>query len=646
MDQLQQPYPLQSNHESNSKHLLEQSSSYPLPPSKQGLSQIQDGSKRLMFHGKTDRSKNEVENTMKQEEDNNTTKQEEPEIDHPPQSLLHDPVAGSNSDGYAQNYSYKQPTQKCGPPTNYLDENEDDNHSSHGSVGSEHTRSTVGSTVSIMGSVVGEGDHYDESRLLAVKRRMMQDVEEVLEEEDDSDGDGDDQDEGGGGGEGGEEGILNVGDGGENDSKNENIMQKPQDVEETVNTNDAIHDSNCDTLNISLEVSFHNDTSFLDDRPMNASFVEDHPANASLMDNHLTNLSFLDNHPANSSFLDGHPANTSLNGPIPEGANEDVKLMEDDEVVTDEGSQNLPKKFADFVDAGIKKSRNDVGDSLENPINNSPTKKAQEHESPFRAAFRRRAQDVSKSLSPLSSAAKFDRASASFAIDRAAGIVGQCFSFEDTTLEDDDFLAMPGRLSRHHAAAMTQNYYGLSAVASHDEGDLEPTAPSFAFHAKKSGPRCRQHRPGDHIRLSSLPTSPFRVIRHSRTEDPQYLKGDSIRQTSSFDPWSSPSVGREWQVPPLGNDAKKQIKPFQRKELSGLGDHGGEIDGAREPDGEEKNWKVCVLSSCEFHCCNSTILLKLFLIMFQLPNLVNSSRKPRWSAETPLTYSFAWWNRR
>jgi hypothetical protein len=69
--------------------------------------------------------------------------------------------------------------------------------SSNDSNDSEQCHSAIGSTVSVMGSIVGEGDHsgsfgYDESRLLSVKRRMMQDVEEIAEVDEDEDDDGDD----------------------------------------------------------------------------------------------------------------------------------------------------------------------------------------------------------------------------------------------------------------------------------------------------------------------------------------------------------------------------------------------------------------------------------------------------------------------
>ena len=210
--------------------------------------------------------------------------------------------------------------------------------------------------------------------------------------------------------------------------------------------------------------------------------------------------------------------------------------------------------------------------------------------------------------------------------------------------EDDFFAMMPEhqRLQHHHlggegggggpygpgygghSPATKNKYYGLSAVASADHDDHSSPAKNAQLKdihlaetipLKRNGvPKWQQHPP-HRTRLSyGEPASPFRVIRHSQTWDHHAQSsplrqpilynikenpGD-LRQTSSFDPWSPPVVGRRQQVPPLGSNGSGRVKPFRIDDSSGLDDREGQIDGAGEQDGEEKDWKVRILSKNVF----------------------------------------------
>ena len=392
----------------------------------------------------------------------------------------------------------------------------------------QYAHSAVGSTVSIMGSIVGEeegdDDGINETRLLAVKRRMMQDVQEVLEEED--------QDE----------------------------------ESEGANAEDAMHST--DTLNTSLECNADTDTALLED-------------------------------------IDPTYHETDANS--------------DQDVDNRQSEKSNVVKVADFSD----KDNLGIDDkyTINNIIYDTTTTT---HESPLRAAFRRSAQGMANHLPPLSSSSgtsgspfkrltpnRFQRATASSAIDKAATtaslipqLARQCFSFEDTTVDDDHFLAMPDQLHNINIGSgeggqqqlATHKYYGLSAVASIDDCTTEQSHRNYA--PKWYPPnRTRLSNNGEHG------NNPFRVIRHSQTWDPDgrpssmrkysndkrketsnYFEG-SLRQTSSFDPWSPQlSSGR---VKPLGN----KIEQFPISEA---------LDSTTQRlDNEKKDWKVsfdCILS--------------------------------------------------
>ena len=448
------------------------------------------------------------------------TEEVDPEEDRPPQSL----PRGPNSGGYAmqrdgnQNKAKKTESEKNHIQNKGSDENIMINHS-HDSGDSDQGRSNVGSTVSIMGSIAGEGDHsstFDEARLVAVKRRMMQDVAEVLEEE-------------------GEEAS-------DFDVKNSDISSKDNNsahrLEETTDSGASYEN----TLNISLECNADTDTSLLDDTICDVTPQDWDPQN-----------------------IDSHQYSPNL------------------------------VKVADFSHL------NGVGAKDNNTINKKEGPKRDEQstndgqESPFRAAFRRSAQGMSNHLPPLSS----QMMSAAFLPQLAR----QCFSFEDTT-HDDEFFAMPDQLHLGEGAhPASHKYYGLSAVASFSTGDrddsqtigIQPTDISL----KRNAPP--KWHPSPRTRLPHhKPTSPFRIIRHSQTwghhgqyenkNMPQYLHG-SVRQTSSFDPRSPPSAGRKssesgWNKHDrlLGNNSDREVNFVQ----------------AGNRDSEEKDWKVRSCSSILF----------------------------------------------
>ncbi|KAL7538680.1 hypothetical protein ACHAXR_009230 [Thalassiosira sp. AJA248-18] len=545
-------------------------------------------------HEEVDASRNHVERIMKQEE---------PEKDHPPQSLLNVSRIGSsitqnNIDGHHQNnndFDNNNHGQQQLDSSNIIIMA---NHSRDSNDSVDQAHSTVGSTVSIMGSVTGEGDYsstYDEARLLAVKRRMMQDVEEALEEDD-----GDDEEE--------------DYDDSKTDSENYNEDATNSDTiyDNNVTLNTSADDSK-DILNVSLECNADTDTSLLEDYPLNEAI-------------HL----------------------------------------EDEELEQREGGHrnNAPSnvvKVADFSNPNKVDTNNIQGK------NNESTPTIPEEESPFRAAFRRSTQGMSNHLSSQKMLAvgvggpaeslkrlaatttpnKFHKRSASSALDKAATtasllpqLARQCFSFEDTTVDDDNFLAMPdhfhvvgGGGGGGDGGSATHKYYGLSAVASfatsdHDDysstkhnkaqtkglplPDIESSA---AAPVSSSSSRVMLQRntprwhPPHRTRLSygeqQPTTSPFRVIRQSQTwdhhgqsssspmtrpmskENPKYRNVDFIRQSSSFDPWSPPSVGRgsSW-----SSWKEQQAQPLGTNNVDALDFRERTRDGG-EQKSENKNWK-------------------------------------------------------
>lgn len=251
-------------------------------------------------------------------------------------------------------------------------------------------------------------------------------------------------------------------------------------------------------------------------------------------------------------------------------------------------------------------------------------------ESPFRAAFRRGAREVSNRLPPMMSSPsnilyaaaasapttstpgrrRFHRSTgaASAAFDKAAtttvGLLPQfarqCFSFEDTTIDDDSFLASPydggEGGGQHHAT--THEYYGLSGVASFVVGERDETAEGDdnrggasgvasprVSHASSTGRRKLPipRRPGSSGGVEDL-DSPFRVIRESRT-----WAGNSLlpREASSLDAWTTSRGGR-WSHRHLGNEIHGTVGTFS-------------MEGAKRDDATEKDWKVSVMSKKTCH---------------------------------------------
>jgi hypothetical protein len=451
-------------------------------------------------------------------EEEEEEEEEEPEIDHPPQSMSLMNVSNAGGDnnisGHTQgndaDHEMLEGDDTAPPPrsSDICRRNVVINHRSNDSDDSaERAPSAVGSTVSVMGSAAGDdGDYssaqHDDARLLAVRMRMMQDVEEVSEG-----------------------GIMD-----EEEDERENYGESA--------ANDSTHDDDDNLNDISLEC--HADT--------NTSYVEDHSIIAD----------------ARSAERDADTSNNS-----------------EDRSMNDAGwteRETNVVKVADFSDSSTVV---DANGRTPPPIHNihvaHESQSRQGQESPFRAAFRRSAQEMSNRLplmSPqmLSAAAaaaaaatpgRFQRsAAASSAMDRAATTASllpqfarQCFSFEDTTVDDDFFLAVPDRLRAGGGGgggggegghATTHEYYGLSAVASfvvgeHDDDDDDGLTNDDDRHHRAgcgatAAHESRASSSGRHGHSScgggGELDSPFRVIRESRTW------GGDVPQSSSLDAWS------------------------------------------------------------------------------------------------------------
>jgi len=422
-------------------------------------------------------------------------KEEEPEIDHPPQSMSLMNVSNAGDYNISCHMQGNDADHEIMVGDNAPPRSSDICRSNDSDDSAERAPSAVGSTVSVMGSAAGDddGDYssaHDDARLLAVRMRMMQDVEEVSE-------------------------------GGMDEDERENGESA---------ANDSMHDDDDENMNdISLEC--HADT--------NTSYLEDH----SIVDARSSERN------ADDIISDDHSIN-------------DARRTERETNVV---------KVADFSDSSTVV---DANGNTPPPIHNihvaHETQSRQGQESPFRAAFRRSAQEMSNRLplmSPqmLSAAAaaatpgRFQRsAAASSAMDRAATTASllpqfarQCFSFEDTTVDDDVFLAVPDRLRAGGGGggggegghATTHEYYGLSAVASfvvgeHDDDDGSVNDDDRHHRAGCGAPPAREYRASSSGRRGRSscgggePDSPFRVIRESRTW------GGDVPQSSSFDAWS------------------------------------------------------------------------------------------------------------
>ena len=360
---------------------------------------------------------------------------------------------------------------------------------SNDSSDNEQNNSTIGSTVSVMGSLVGENEGttigsgsfgYDESRLLAVKRRMMQDVEEIVEldENDMSDDDDDTRDD-------------------------------------------------------------------EDDRPM---------LEGSLLLHSLSDK--IENDAA---------VNESMECNAEEARNEEDHASES--MTDDDVSENVQTVVASNDDGTITYS------SGIDDINNIKTTSTIHDESPLRAAFRRKTQSMTNSLPPMPShlsALTPNRFHSSYAKTENAVASGfkvaqQCFSFEDTTVDDSNFL-QPEKLNAGGGDGGVQrptHKYGLLGVASfasEDDGSssVEKNTPKRnPAVAKKSAARPNWYPPmsGGGTLLSP------KVIRHRQVWDDNsqirqsapWNGNDGIRLSSSFDP--SPSSKRDTKMEANRNEA-------------------------------------------------------------------------------------------
>ena len=349
---------------------------------------------------------------------------------------------------------------------------------SNDSNDSEQCHSAIGSTVSVMGSIVGEGDHsgsfgYDESRLLSVKRRMMQDVEEIAEVDEDEDDDGDD-------------------------------------------TRDDENDRPKLTSSLLNSLSGNGDDVTQNDNDLNKSME----CNAEETRNE-------------ESIEDNVQSNNN---------NDD-----DSEQVADNATNN-------------------GGTANVNKVNNVEAANEIHDESPLRAAFRRKTKSMTSSLprSPLPhlSALAPNRFHSSYAktehaVANGLKIAQHCFSFEDTTIDDSNFLIMPESQQQ-----TTHKYYGLSGAASFDndypakDRNIIPRRnkndasdkPSNQLSSSKKGARPKWYPP---MSGGGTVLSP-KVIRHRQVLDdnPSPISSFSnnghngIRLSASFDPMATSSPSR------------------------------------------------------------------------------------------------------
>ena len=287
---------------------------------------------------------------------------------------------------------------------------------------------------------------------------------------------------------------------------------------------------------------------------------------------------------------------------VQEVVEEEENQDDDDEIDNEETDSNMDSlqnesnvvKVADFSQqssGSVDTTSTDQKNTFNNN-NNSTTS----YESPFRESLKR--------LTP-------NRAIASSAIiDKAANtasilpqLARQCFSFEDTTVDDDNFLIMRdqlhlkiegGEMGRSRQLD-THKYYGLSAVASlsdHDDDNDDSPVSSMRNTTTAARDNILQRNapkwfPPQRTRLFNEESTgtPFRVIRHTQTWDNnninetskriQHLGGNDLRQTSSFDPWSPQRVNRVGRVvQPLGN----KIESFPKNSTENVA--------------EAKDWKV------------------------------------------------------
>lgn len=441
--------------------------------------------------------------------------------------------------------------------------------------------SAIGSTISQMGSVADYDDDdnhetksgpyssvynkmhkVNEARWLEVKRRMMQDVQEV---------DDDDFDEGAIEAE--TENVV----GGDTDNNTGSIynakLPHALSNDSLQSMPDYQQQGKNDAVNISMECNIDSDTSLLDDsRPL---FCDDHS-----------------------------------------------EVMEEGDATT---TRSNVVKVADFssmngnYDNNYVHDEDDNNNDLSSPATYQPSAASadEEQESPLRAAFRRKAQDVSNSLSPFSSSflsaptvESLKRITPRFQVvgdaptaavpnantsntpsstnERAITtnsllplplqLARKCFSFDDTTLDDDNFVAMPyqpqldtvGERGGQHPQQsflpppqpQSTKYYGLSAVASFpSDYDNSLTARN---NATKMSPATLASKSGIlRPKWNTEPESPFRIIRHSQTWNHTQQHSNLVgretarQQTSSFDPWSS----YKGQVYPLSN-TNGRVEPF------------------------------------------------------------------------------------
>ncbi|KAL7546398.1 hypothetical protein ACHAWF_009736 [Thalassiosira exigua] len=398
--------------------------------------------------------------------------------------------------------------------------------------------SAVGSTISVMGSAAGDGEsssQCDEAKMAAVRRRMMRDVEEVSDE-------------------GGEDDENDVGEEDDRDEPADNLTKKNTDAPQSYASDqmrpphpaNGAADADADAM--------HRDVDVLDTTADSLSTIH-HSNDASLNVTAVTNISHRSNDALNVTMersADKTHDNDALNVSLEVNADTDTSLL-DDPIVGDAVAGDFVRSIDEAVegsDAGggpraldfsaDSEGAGDEGEDGSDRASGDGLATTASHPNP-RAPLAPRAPPP-----PAASARSADppprkrrTPTKSVAIDRAAAAAGriprlarQCFSFDDTTVDDDEFLAVP---------------YGLSAVASHLDSPSKPpraaarggggaTGATRLLLGRAAAPRRRGTEGG------GAPESPLRVVRRTRTweDDPGGAKG-----AAAFDPWSPSSFARE-----------------------------------------------------------------------------------------------------
>lgn len=405
----------------------------------------------------------------------------QPEIDHPPQQQSISLMNLSDS----VNYSIQSSQHNDERLDNNSHNNDINRSNSMTNNSSEHEQlSTISSTASIMGSIIdNQGDEYSSSltyedvQLLAVKRRMMEDVDEVTDEENINKATSDDDDD----------------DSLECHADNTDSFRSDED------NSTIIKESN--TLLFQCEVA--NDIDVDQQKASNVIHVADFSSDPNAI----------------SKCRSASPNNAEHKSHLPQ-----LEFRRGTSVMS------APSE-AFLVENPFRRQNDETPSTPSDVFLNEPY-----------AFLRKRSSERLKRLSPT----KFQlSAASSSAIDKAVTTAGllpqlarQCFSVEDTAVNDGTFLApMPDLLSGSGGevggtpTTTTQKYYGLcsaSFVIDEDDDQVEKENDYRLDYRPAFG--ATDFREFDVRKKQCHELSPSH--RKSRTWN------ESLPKASSFDAWS------------------------------------------------------------------------------------------------------------